>query len=180
MFKELGIKTPYSLLNYLKKYFNYGFVYRNKVFTETEKDFHKKMDIFYKIRLGNDFLKNKYGVCWDFCEFERLFFLEYNIEHNCYFINSKYGENNGPTHTFIIYKYESKWYWFEYSWFECLGIWEFDTKENALKTVLKKYKDSMKVTNIELYKIKQIKKRLNTFEYINYCLKSEKVKNLND
>lgn len=104
-FEKYGVKTPEDLMNYFNANMKYGFVYKNKIFTDLEPDFQKNMDKFYKLRLKEDFLKHKYGVCWDFCEFEREFFESTGIEHRCFFIESflKH-ENGGPTHTFALYK----------------------------------------------------------------------------
>ena len=74
-FCKLGIETSKDLMNYFDKNMHYGFVYKKKVFTDNEPDFQKNMDKFYKLRVGEDFIKSGYGVCWDFCELEREFFL---------------------------------------------------------------------------------------------------------
>jgi hypothetical protein len=43
---------------------------------ESDKDFQKNTEKYYKIRLGEDFIKSKYGFCWDFVELEQMFFKE--------------------------------------------------------------------------------------------------------
>ncbi len=178
MFKKLSIKTPQDLMQYFKDNLNYGFVYRNKIFTDMEPDFQKNMDKLYKIRLGEDFIKHKYGVCWDFCELERLFFSQNNIEHECYFIESYINSaESGPTHTFALYHRNDKWYWFEYSWFYHRGIWEYNSKEDALKDILMKFENffDRKLINIRVYKTDKVTKRLDTFEFVDHCLKGQKV-----
>lgn len=179
----MGVNTPQELMQYFINNFKYGFVYRHKVFTDIENDFQKNMDKLYKIRLGEDFIKHKYGVCWDFCELERLFFIEKNIEHECYFIESYINsEEGGPTHTFALFKQNNKWYWFEYSWFYCRGIWEYNSKKDALKDILSKFKYFYddKLINISIYKTKKVTKRLDVFEFVEHCLKGDKVNLLED
>ncbi len=39
MFEKLKIKTPEDLLKYFKDNMKYGFVYRNKVFSDLESNF---------------------------------------------------------------------------------------------------------------------------------------------
>ena len=107
---------------------------KSKIFTDDEPNFQENMDKFYRIRLGKDFIKHKYGVCWGFCELERLFLFENNLEHECYFIESYTDDGKiggGATHTFVLYTENDKWYWFEFSWVCYRGIWEYNTKSNA-------------------------------------------------
>lgn len=178
MFEKFSIKTPEDLMQYFKDYFNYGFVYRNKIFTDLEPNFQNNMDKLYKIRLGEDFLKNKYGVCWDFCELERLFFLENDIEHECYFIETCINEVEfGPTHTFALFRQKNKWYWFEFSWLYYRGIWEYSSKEEALKDISSKFQNFYdKKLAITIYKTEKVNKRLNVTQFIEHCLKGQKVK----
>lgn len=178
MFEKLCIKTPKDLMQYFEDNFNYGFVYKNKIFTDMDPNFQKNVDELYKIRLGKDFIKNKYGICWDFCEFERLFFKEYNFEHECYFIDSCINSvEDGPTHTFALFKQNNKWCWFEYSWSNHRGIWIYSSKEEALKDILFKFQKfyDNKLKDINIYKIDKVKKRLNAFEFVEHCLKGQKI-----
>lgn len=170
------IKTPNQLMKYLSKNFKYGFTYRNKVFTEDMPDFQAQMNQFYKLRTGNNFIKSGYGVCWDFCEFERTFFNQHNIPHECYFIFSfKNRKDGGPTHSFTLFEQKNKWFWFEYSWFPFRGIWEYSSKTDALKDIKTKFLQINNVKSLEMYKIKKAKAGLNTATYIDHCLNGEKV-----
>ena len=178
MFKKIGIKSIQRLMQYFIDNFNYGFVYKNKIFTNAEPDFYKKFDKFYKIRLGEDLIKHKYGICWDFCELERLFFLQNNIEHECYFIESFINrEEGGPTHAFTLFKQKNKWFWFEYSWSGYCGIWEYNSKDIALQDILLKFEKyyNRKKENIRIYKTSKVTKRLNSFEFVEHCLKGDKI-----
>lgn len=177
-FAKFGINNPESLMNFFQENLKYGFVYRKKVFTDLEPDFNENFDKFYKLRLGEDFIKNGYGVCWDFCEFERLFFQSLNIPHECYFIESFLNrEEGGPTHTFALFKQNVKWCWFEYAWAFYCGIREYETKEEALKDVLCKFNNffDRRFVDVRLYKTAKVTKRLDAFEFVEHCLNCEKV-----
>lgn len=179
-FKKYKIESPKDLMNFFEKNMKYGFKYRNQIFTEDNPDFQKEMDKVYKLRLGEDFIKSGYGVCWDFCELERLFFLSKNISHECYFLESFINrEEGGPTHTFALFKQNNKWCWFEYSWFAERGIWEYNSHEEALKDIVKKFKEFCnqvgQVSNVGLYRTKKFNRRLNTYEFVEQCLNSEKI-----
>ena len=177
-FCKLGIETSKDLMNYFDKNMHYGFVYKKKVFTDNEPDFQKNMDKFYKLRVGEDFIKSGYGVCWDFCELEREFFLSKKIEHECYFIESFVNrQEGGPTHTFALFKENRKWFWFEYAWQFNRGIWQYASKEEALADVLKKFEVfyDRRLYDIKLYKTKRLRKILDTFQYVERCINGEKI-----
>lgn len=177
-FLENNTKTPKDLMDFLSKNMRYGFTYRNKTFTEDEKDFQANMNKLYKLRLGDDFVKNKYGVCWDFCEFERAFFEEAKIPHECYFyISFLNREKSGPTHTFLLFYQNNKWHWFEYSWQKYRGIWEYETKKDALKDILEKFINyyNRNIQNVEIYRTKKVRSRLDAYNFIEHCLNGEKI-----
>lgn len=46
MFKKLDINTPLDLMNWFKDNLNYGFVYRNKAFTDMEPNFQKNIAMY--------------------------------------------------------------------------------------------------------------------------------------
>ncbi len=177
-FKDLGITTPQDLLIYLQKNVKYGFTHGGKVFTEEEPTFMENFNKFYKIKLGKNLIKSGYGVCWDLTEFERLFFEEYGIEHECYFFLSfKNRQEGGPTHTFTLFKQNEKWCWFEFSWAYCRGIWEYETKEEALENILERFAKNCGKSkeNIEAYKIDKVRKPLNAYEIVNHFMAGEKI-----
>lgn len=178
IFKDRGINTPKDLMRFLEGNLQYGFTYKNKIFTEDNPNFDNEFNKHYKLRLGEDFIKSGYGVCWDFCEFERLFFIEQGIEHECYYLESFISrEEGGPTHTFALFKQKDKWYWFEYSWYMFRGIHEYRSKEEALTDILDKYyhHNAGISNNIDVYKINQITKRLDAYEFVEYCEHQEKL-----
>ena len=108
---------------------------------------------------------------------------ENNIEHECYFIESYINrEEGGPTHTFALFKQNNKWYWFEYGWFYHRGIWEYSSKEEALKDIFSKFEHfyDNKLINIAMYKTSKVTKRLDAFEFVEHCLMGQKLEILNE
>lgn len=60
------------------------------------------------------------------------------MEFKTYFI-VHYDDDKCPTHTFLIYKENNKYYWFEHSWEKYRGIKAFDTEIDALKDIKEKF-----------------------------------------
>lgn len=81
-----------------------------------------------------EFEKYKGGVCWDYVVYEAYYFNKYfpDISYSVYFevLDNK---ADCPTHTFLIFKYNNKYYWFESSWKPMCGIYGgFDTEKDAV------------------------------------------------
>lgn len=74
------------------------------------------------------------GCCWDFVSYEAEQFDNMKYNYETYFVQID-NNNDCPTHTFLIFEYNNKWYWFESSWQKYQGIKEFDTKEDAISHV---------------------------------------------
>ena len=177
-FKKYDIKTPQDLMKYFKTNMKYGFVYRNKIFTENEPDFQRNMDKFYKLRLKEDFLNKKYGVCWDFCECEREFFEFADIPHRCFFIESFLNrKDGGPTHTFALYSENNRWFWFEYAWQFHRGIHEYNSIGDALRDIIEKFAKFYQkdILQVRIYEFSKLRKRVNTFEFVEHCITSNRV-----
>ena len=99
-----------------------------------DKDFESS----YKLQSPGETLNNKVGVCWDQVELERYLFDKKNIKFNTYFI-VYYSDNICPTHTFLIYKIDNDYYWFEHSWEKYRGIRKYSAENSALNDIKEKF-----------------------------------------
>lgn len=172
-----NITTPQELLEFLKKTMKYGFVSDGKIYNHPLID--GVMEKHYKLRLGEDLIQSKYGICWDFTEFERTYFENFGMEHECYYVQGfKENSKTTPTHTFLIYKDENKWKWFEYSWRKMRGIHEYETKEDALVDITTKHLKYHKCieNKYRLYKYTKVKKNLTAVEFIKHCVNNGKIR----
>ena len=105
---------------------------------------HIKNDDFikyYVLLSPNEFEKYKGGVCWDYVEYEAMYFrAKYpNIKFETYYqvIDNR---NDNPTHTFLIFEFDKKWYWFESSWKPNCGVYGFDNKSDCIEYIMQKLK----------------------------------------
>ena len=105
---------------------------------------HIKNDDFikyYVLLSPNEFEKYKGGVCWDYVAYEAMYFrAKYpNIKFETYYqvIDNR---NDNPTHTFLIFEFNKKWYWFESSWKPKCGVYGFDNKSDCIEYIMQKLK----------------------------------------
>lgn len=105
---------------------------------------HIKNDDFikyYVLLSPNEFEKYKGGVCWDYVAYEAMYFrAKYpNIKFETYYqvIDNR---NDNPTHTFLIFEFNKKWYWFESSWKPNCGVYGFDNKSDCIEYIMQKLK----------------------------------------
>ena len=109
---------------------------------------HIKNDDFikyYVLLSPNEFEKYKGGVCWDYVAYEAMYFrAKYpNIKFETYYqvIDNR---NDNPTHTFLIFEFNKKWYWFESSWKPNCGVYGFDNKNDCIEYIMQKLRLSGK------------------------------------
>ena len=90
----------------------------------------------YLLQTPEEVIKNKIGVCFDQVELERYYFKGYDIK--TYFI-VYYDNDKCPTHTFLTFKKNNQFYWFEHSWEKYRRIYEYDTLKELLIDVQSKF-----------------------------------------
>ena len=143
-----------------------------------DKDFYK----FYYLLSPEELLLSKCGVCWDQVELERKLFNDANINYETFFI---YIDDNEilPSHTFLTFQLNGKYYWFEHSWDDMKGIHEYDNIKTLLNDVKTKFIDSKKddidnIFNYEvyLYKYHKPKYHISCDEFYNYIKTQEIIK----
>ena len=89
---------------------------------------------FYYLQSPEELLKSKCGVCWDQVELERKIMQDNNIKVKSYFIYIV-DKDKLPSHTFLTYESNNKYYWFEHSWGKYRGIHEYETELELLLDV---------------------------------------------
>ena len=142
-----------------------------------DKEFHN----FYYLLSPEELLDSKCGVCWDQVELERKLFNNANIECDTYFIYIDDNENL-PSHTFLTFQLNNKYYWFEHSWYDMKGIHEYNNLEKLLNDVKIKFLDSRKNEinpdlnyDIFMYKYNQPKYHINCDEFYDYIKTQKKI-----
>ena len=131
-------------------------------------DIDEAFDNKYKLQSPNETLNNKVGVCWDQVELERYLFDKKNIKFNTYFI-VYYSDNICPTHTFLIYKIDNDYYWFEHSWEKYRGIRKYSSENSALNDIKEKFINDELNNNYD-------DTNLFILEFYHHCENGEKVK----
>ena len=133
----------------------------------------------YLLQMPEELIKSKKGVCWDQVELERYYFKEKGIDIKSYFI-VYYDNKRFPCHTFMSFKDNNKYYWFEDAWEKHRGIKEFNSEKELLEEV-KKHFIELELNNeydkdyLVIYNYPKIDKKLNTLEFYRYCEKGIKM-----
>ena len=140
----------------------------------------KDFESLYTLQSPGETLNNKVGVCWDQVELERYLFDKKNIKFNTYFI-VYYSDNICPTHTFLIYKIDNDYYWFEHSWEKYRGIRKYSSENNALNDIKEKFindelNNNYDDTNLFIFKYSKQRYGINLLEFYHHCENGEKVK----
>ena len=143
----------------------YGYADRKgNYYHNCKKDFY---DIFY-LQKPQDLLDSQVGLCFDQVELERHLLSKYDIKLRSYYLIYQDGLL-GPSHAFILYKDNDKYYWLENSWLKYRGIHEYESKESAYLDIAKKFGDT-------IHDFKKEKLKLYEFEKPRYGSGYEKYK----
>lgn len=131
------MENPSELMDFMDKNITYGFVSRSgRIYVDRDDDWNKDWYTKCIIQGAEEILKTGVGTCWDQVELERKWFQEHDYQFMTIFswfeINKP---NNYPTHTFLAYKENNKWYWFEHSFSSQKGIHEFGSLEKLIESV---------------------------------------------
>lgn len=131
-----NITTPIELLDYMSNNIKYGFLDKNgKIHNNSNSEDWNDFGSLCIVQDASGLLKTKHGTCWDQVELERDWFNN-NYEYKTIFLWFELDKpNNLPTHTFLIFKDNDKYYWFENSFEKHRGIHEFNSEEDLIECV---------------------------------------------
>lgn len=132
----------------------------------------------YILQSPNELLESKLGVCWDQVELERYLLKsnEWNIK--TYFI--VHYEGNCPTHTFLTFEKNNKYYWFEHSWNQFKGIHEYNSMNALLKDVRNKFicnelNNKYNENNLVLREYFKPKYGLSVIDFFKHCESNDSI-----
>lgn len=135
----------------------------------------------YHLMSPDELLSKRHGVCWDQVELERKLFEDNNINITTYFIYID-DKSNLPSHTFLVYNENNKFYWFEHSWYDEKGIHEYKFLNDLLNDVEEKFIQSHKAElnksyTSYIYKYNRPKFNISCDEFYEFIYKQERVYN---
>ena len=167
------LKTPEQLMTFLEENLQYGFVHDGKVCPMEE------MDRLYKLCINEELVDAGHGVCWDFVELQRAFFLKHGIRHESFWVDSL--AQGGNTHTFSLFNEDGKCKWFEYAWDGQRGIHEYPTIQEAIEDICKRYKEdaqkrfNTQIDSVELFRYPKATSNFTAQQFIEHCRSGEKL-----
>ena len=165
--------TEVEVMNFMED-IQYGWCDKNKkIFVD---DFNNFGDD-YRLQSPKEVIKNKVGVCWDQVELERYYFRSNDINVKTYFL-VHYDNDMCPTHTFLTYEKNNKFYWFEHSWKMFRGIHEYGSLKELLSDVRNKFiryelNNEYLESNLVLHEYSKPKYNISVQEFYEHCDKGE-------
>lgn len=155
-----NIKSPTELLTFMNKNIRYGFKYNNKIYYGNEEIFLNE----WKLKNIEDIIINGYANCFEQTEIERDWFSKNNYEYKTYFIIFLLDyENNYSCHTYLVYKENNNWYYFENADESNKGIHEYKDLNSLIISQKKKFIEYNKNQGLEINN--EIINKINIFEY---------------
>lgn len=163
------IKSPEELLKFMSSNVIYGFIDKDGNHHIDDEDWDNWFDECL-VQTGEKLLDSLVGTCWDQVELERLWFSKNNYKFKTIFLwfEADY-VNNYPTHSFLVFEDNNKYYWFENAFHEYEGIYEFDSYDDAIKYV-KNAHLQYALSQRFIKSSDEDKLRFNIYEKLNKCL----------
>ena len=174
----MNVNSPKELLDYMDKNFSYGYLdIDGAIHYVEDEDFNDSWYEKYVLENYDDVLRTNIGNCFDMTEFEREWFTRNGYTVHTYFemVALPY-ENIYPTHSFLVFEDNGKYYHFEYSDFNNRGIHEYDSIDSLLESQYEsylKYLDEFNITEEEkehiiLKSFAKPKEHMGAKEYLDY------------
>lgn len=126
-----------SKFNYEMNYMSYQL--RNKYYQLDRIRGKSDFDKYYRLLTPQEFIKYGGGVCWDYVVYQAYYFKKFypGVKFYTFYHQTVHEDpNDAPTHSFMIFTINNKWYWFESSWKINMGIWEFNSLDEALNFIM--------------------------------------------
>lgn len=170
--EKLGIKNYYNE-NEIMQFMNnirYGWLDKNNIKSNLISEFFSD---YYILQSPKQVAKNKIGVCWDQVELERYYFYNTELKIKTYFI-CHYDDNKCPTHTFLVYEKDNKYYWFEHSWEIYRGIHKYNNIKELLidvrsKFIISELNDNYEKNNLMLYEYDKPEYGISVLDFYKHC-----------
>lgn len=149
---------------------DYGWLSKdNKIYSNVDETFSNN----YILQSPKEIIKNKIGICWDQVELERYYFKANDWNIKTYFL-VHYDGDKCPTHTFLTYEKNNKYYWFEHSWERFRGIHEYKSLKELLFDIRNKFikyelDNDYVVGNLVLHEYKKPKYHISVQEFYIHC-----------
>lgn len=124
----------------------------------------------YYLQSPKELINSKIGLCIDQVELERYYFKYLTTSYIIVYKDS----NIERMHTFITYRKNNKYYWFEHAWTELKGIYEYNSLEELFEDIKSKYikfelKININENNLNIYKYLKPKYGLTIEEFKKHC-----------
>lgn len=164
---HLGIWNYYSIkeIDKIMSTVNYGWLDKNKkVYTDgSDTNFSNT----YSLAISEDVLKYRIGTCFDQVELERKLFQNTFLIHT-YFITTS-NPKKDPTHTFLVYKKNNRYVWYEHAWSSYRGHHSYESLEALLKDVRDKFNKEFNLKDLKIYEYFNLPKNISETEFYEYC-----------
>lgn len=110
----------------------------------------------YIIKTPDEVLKERTAICYDLVELQRKLLEENNYKTKTFFFYEKLPVSSNPTHTAIVFKEDSSYFWMEISWQSYKAIHgPFDSYWDSIDYIKKQLKNSSKWKSVNVLEYKK-------------------------
>lgn len=134
----------------------------------------------YIVKTPSQLIKTKMGICYDQVELERYIFKNMRYDFKTFFAYQQKPIEFSPTHTFLIFKENNQYYWFENAWESYRGIHgSFNSYNLAVNFVSIQFKKSEHWKNVNVLEYDNIKLGINVMQFYKHIFEIGKTYTFN-
>lgn len=176
---QIVIKGEVEKIMDLMTTIKYGFLDKDGKDIFDYEDSNYAFNKNYHLMSPEELLEKRIGVCWDQVELERKLFNDKSIINETYFIYID-DKSKLPSHTFLVYYMNDKIYWFEHSWYDQMGIHEYDNLDQLLNDVTQRFIKNEEINdnkelNVYIYRYNKPNYNISCNEFYEYIFKQDKI-----
>lgn len=122
--------------SWLNSNFQYG-LRINGVWDPKRNTAAQDWDRYLVVQSPEELERSKVGVCWDYTSYEAWYFKRNfkNVKVTTWYIEYDIAPDY-PTHTFLTFKYQGRYYYFDSSFSDVAGVWETSSEADILNFVI--------------------------------------------
>ena len=132
----------------------------------------------FKFQSPKELSKSRIGMCWETVELSKYLLKKNGIPCKTFFFVIPW--DNFYCHSVLVFEANNKFYWFENSLKQLLGIWEFNSLQELFNSVLDNYKyisnrENVNLKLIKIFEYNSPKKEIGCVRFYMHCFKSKKM-----
>lgn len=124
--------------------------------------------------------KSRIGICWETVELNREYLEKNNISCKAYFFVIPF--NNFYCHSVLVFNDKNKYYWFENSFKNMIGIHEYNSLQELFNNVINNFgnivnQKKINIRSLKIYEYSKPRPGIGCVQFYFHCFRGKNITN---